>query len=122
MPKFPFAALDDFRRALDQTFDELLIGPWRPGAGKRVPAIIIERDEGYEVRIGTGDFAPHELEVEVAGDSRLTVRARHGARKWEQSMSFNAPVETEKVTARWAEGVLTVLAPRRDRRTLPKRT
>lgn len=121
MPKFPFSALDDFRRLLDQTFDEVLIGPWRLATSAQEPALIVEGEREYEVRICTGEYAPHELEVEVVGQSRLTVRGQSGGRRWERIVNLAEAIETEKVTARWANGILTVVLPKRDDPTRPSR-
>jgi len=110
---------DEFQRRLDEVFDEMLIGPWRTPAWESEPAMVLEREGAYEVRLCTGAFKPSELDL-VVNENRLMVRARRGASTfWERLVTFADPVETEKVTAKWANRILTVLLPRQPK-TPPK--
>jgi HSP20 family molecular chaperone IbpA len=107
--------MSDFQRDFDQLFDDLLIGPWRAPATENEPAMITDRDDAYEVRVCTGPFKPSELELLVT-EKLLTVRARHADTSWERLVSFEDPVQTEKVAARWAKRVLTIILPKKTRR------
>jgi len=48
-------------------------------------------------------------------EKRLTVRAKRGDNGWERMISFTDPVQTEKVNARWADRVLTVILPKQNK-------
>jgi HSP20 family molecular chaperone IbpA len=126
VPRLLPSIVTEFQRSFDELFDELLIGPWRSPATENEPAMVREREDAYEVRLCTGNLKPPELEV-VISPNRLTVRARHGAGTfWERLLSFTDPVETDKVSARWANRILTVVLPKqattvKQRKTTPKR-
>lgn len=105
----------DFQRDFDELFDELLIGPWRMPATDRDPAMVLERKDVYEVRLCTGEFKPSELEV-VVNEKQLTVRAKHGDNVWERLVRFTEPVQTEKVSAKFANRILTVVLPKKSKR------
>ena len=116
MPRFIPVGLDDFRQAMDDLFDEMLIGPWCSPAREGDPVVVLDRADAYEVRLFTGDFKPDEMEVQVRGD-RLTLQARRGARhRWERVVTLADEVDAEAVTAKWAHRVLTVVLPKRSKR------
>jgi HSP20 family molecular chaperone IbpA len=104
----------DFQRDFDQLFDELLIGRWRSPSAESEPAMVLERDDVYEVRLCTGSFKPSDLEV-MASEKRLTVRAGHRPNAWERTLNFADPVDPEKVRARWADRVLTIILPKKEK-------
>jgi HSP20 family molecular chaperone IbpA len=111
---FP-SIVTDFERDFDQLFDDLLIGRWRTPAAESEPAMVLEREDAYEVRLCTGNFKPSDLEV-VASEKKLTVRASHGQSSWERMLNFADPVDTEKVNARWADRILTIVLPKKEKR------
>ncbi len=104
----------DFERDFDELFDQLLIGRWRAPAAESELAMVLERQDVYEVRVCTGNFKPSDLEV-VASEKRLTVRARHGQNSWERTLDFAEAVDIEKVNARWADRVLTIILPKKEK-------
>jgi HSP20 family molecular chaperone IbpA len=110
----------DFQRDFDELFDELLIGRWRVPATESEPAMVLERKNAYEVRLCTGAFKPSELEV-VVSEKQLTVRAKHGDHAWERLVRFTDPVQTEKVTAKFANRILTVVLPKKSKRPRTER-
>jgi HSP20 family molecular chaperone IbpA len=121
VPKFLPSKVDDFQREFDELFDEMLIGRWRTPANENEPAMVLEHKDAYEVRVCTGAFKPSELELQVSED-RLTVRARRGAGGiWQRLLTFSDAVATEKVTAKWAKGILTVILPKKSKRPRPER-
>jgi HSP20 family molecular chaperone IbpA len=120
VPRFLPPIVADFQRDFDELFDELLIGRWRAPATENDPAMVLERDDAYEVRLCTGAFKPSELEVLVK-DKDLTVRARHGDNSWERLLNFADPVQTEKVSAKWANRILTVVLPKKNKRPRTER-
>jgi HSP20 family molecular chaperone IbpA len=110
----------NFQRDFDELFDELLIGRWRAPTTESEPAMVLEHKDAYEVRLCTGAFKPPDLEVVVTG-KRLTVRARHGDNSWERLVDLKDPVQTEKVSAKWADRILTVHLPKKNKPPRTKR-
>ncbi|HKD67769.1 MAG TPA: hypothetical protein VKB84_13065 [Candidatus Binataceae bacterium] len=104
-----------FERDFEELFDQLLIGPWRRPASESEPAMVLELRNAYEVRLCTGAFKPSEVEV-VVSERQLAVRAKQGISFWERLVDFSTPVQTERVTARWADRILTVVLPKKNKR------
>lgn len=104
-------AAGDFARACDELFDEL-IGRWRGGFAGAEPAVAVDCGGHYEVRVAAEVADPRSLEVEASG-SALVVRVPAGALPpVEHRLSFAQPVDSERITARWARGVLTIRLPK----------
>ena len=120
MPRLLPPIVADFQRDFDELFDELLIGRWRAPATVSDPAMVLERENAYEVRLCTGAFKPSELEV-VVNEKNLTVRAMHADNPWERQLNFTDPVQTEEVSAKWANRILTVVLPKKNKRQPPER-
>jgi HSP20 family molecular chaperone IbpA len=114
VPRILAPTADDFQRLFDELFDELLIGRWHAPASDKDPAVVLERSDVYEVRLYTGAFKPSELAL-VVSDHRLTARAGRDDNFWERMLTFSDPIETDKVTAKWANRILTVLLPKQAR-------
>ena len=104
-----------FERDFEELFDQLLIGPWRRPASESEPAMVLELRNAYEVRLCTGAFKPSEVEV-VVSERQLAVSAKQGISFWERLVDFSTPVQTERVTARWADRILTVVLPKKNKR------
>jgi HSP20 family molecular chaperone IbpA len=104
----------DFQRDFDELFDELLIGRWRTPTTESEPAMVLEHEDAYEVRLCTGAFKPSEVEV-VVNEKNLTVRAGHADNPWERQLSFTDPVQTERVSAKWANRILIVVLPKQNK-------
>lgn len=108
--------VEDFERAIDEFFDEMLIAPWRrSGAGKgefdRTRAS--EYHDRYEFKIALPGIDPHRIEVELVGQ-RLLIRASGGPEgRFETSYSFLLPIDSERVTASWSKDSLLVVLPKR---------
>lgn len=115
MARFWTSPFEDFERAFDQLFEELLIDPWRTVA-QRIPsehAIVFDRGDRYEVQISTAGLDPKHLAIEAA-DNSLTVRAQTvGGGTSERSFNFPEPVERESVKAHWSDHVLQIVLPKK---------
>jgi HSP20 family molecular chaperone IbpA len=103
----------DFERAIDEFFDEMLISRWRGSAeAERLEhAQITDRGDRYEVRIAMPGIDPNRIEVEVSGQ-RLSIRLPGPHRILESAYSFTAPIDDDKVGARWSEDTLVVTLPK----------
>lgn len=112
-------ALRDFERACDELFDEWL-GRWRSGAAAvaSAGAVAVDRGEEYEVRIEAAVADPQAIYVEV-GETSLIVRIPAGAGPAaEHKVTFVQPIDRERATSRWQNGMLTVTLPKQRGRRL----
>ncbi len=105
---------EEFDRAFNEVFEDLLITRWR--APRRVrnfgKALVVEDEEIYRVRIALPDADPRKLEVEVS-EWRLAVRSPTAQGRAESTvLDFSHRVDTERVTARFEAGILEVRAPK----------
>lgn len=106
-------ALREFERACDELFDEWL-GRWHGGAAATSSGrvAVVDRGEEYEVRIEAAVDDPEVIHVEV-GEASLLVRIPGGARPTvERRMTFAQPIDRERTTARWTDGMLTIVLPK----------
>ena len=107
-------SIEDFERAVDEFFDEMLISRWRrtPGRDEVEKAQILDHSDRYEVRVAVPNVDPKHIEIDVAGQ-RLSVRAPAGSDgTFETAYSFAVPIEAEAVEARWSDHTLIVIVPK----------
>jgi HSP20 family molecular chaperone IbpA len=104
---------DEFDRAFNEVFEDLLIKRWRrPGHVRDYgKALIVEDDENYRIKIAMPNIDPRQIEVE-AGAWRLVVRAPMAHGRGENTLDFSHRIDTERVTARFEADTLEVLAPK----------
>jgi HSP20 family molecular chaperone IbpA len=105
-------SLADFARAVDELFDDLLITRWREPGGFGRGASVIDRGAAYEVRLAAPGYDPKALEVEVS-ERRLVVRIPGPLGMAEHAFDFAHPVESEGVNARWRDGTLVIVLPKK---------
>jgi HSP20 family molecular chaperone IbpA len=112
--------INDFDKAFDEFFDELLIDRWRCGAPTNdfEHADIIDHDDSYQVKLAAAGIDPAHLQVEVLGQ-RLAVRVpvKLGG-MLERNFSFVESIDGEATTARWSEGTLTIILPKKKGRRI----
>jgi HSP20 family molecular chaperone IbpA len=110
-------SVEDFERAIDEFFDEMLISRWRraPERDEFENAQILDHPDRYEVRVAVPNVDPEQIEIDVAGQ-RLSVRAPAGSAgsegTFESAYSFAVPIEAEAVEARWSDRTLIVIVPK----------
>lgn len=123
MARFWTSPFEDFNRAFDQLFEELLIDRWR-ATTRRMPgehAIVMDCGNRYEVQISTAGLDPQQLGIEV-DENRLTVHGpTAGGSKSEHSFTFADAVDRDAVTVRWSDQVLFIFLPKRKKRSLAVR-
>jgi HSP20 family molecular chaperone IbpA len=108
--------IDQFQRAFDDVFDDLL-NRW----GCRAPdqfehADVIDNPDRYEIRLNAAGLDPHTVEVHTHGQ-RVTVSAPSaGGERLETSFSFPEPIDAQAATARWSADVLTIVLPKHKHR------
>ena len=112
--------IDDFERAFDQFFDELLIDRWRCGteSGLFEHAQVIELPDRYEVRVAALGVDPERIQVEVSGQ-RLALRMPEKLGGMQQrSYTFSEGIEGEASTAKWSQGTLIIILPKKKARRI----
>jgi HSP20 family molecular chaperone IbpA len=112
IPPPPVYVLRDFKSVCDEMFDELLVARWRgrPGSSDRLAAV--DHGESYQVTISTADADPNALELEVSDHSlRLRIPAWSGS--VQNTCHFPHPIDSDRVTASWRDGVLQVTLPKK---------
>jgi HSP20 family molecular chaperone IbpA len=103
----------EFDRALNEVFEDLLITRWRGPRSVRIlgRASVVEDEEKYHVKIALPDADPQELAVEVS-EWRMAVRTPSAQGREESTLDFSHPIDTESVTARFEAGILEVRVPK----------
>jgi HSP20 family molecular chaperone IbpA len=110
-------AFNDFERAFDELFHDLLIARWRDPADRSSGAEVADRGDHYEVRMtGLRAEAGH-LEIE-ATERRLIVRIGGSAARRERTVAFRHLIEAEAVSARFEDSILKVTLPKRRARQI----
>jgi len=125
----PFTELISLRDAMDRLFEESFVRPSRllgaPVAGT-VPLDIYQQDNNIIVKASVPGVKPEDIEVTVLGDT-LTIKGemkeekeikeehvirrerRFGA--FSRSVTLPTPVDTNKASATFENGVLTLTLP-----------
>jgi HSP20 family molecular chaperone IbpA len=104
---------DQFERAIDEFFNELLIDRWHCGSAEAFErAEVVDLPDRYEVRVAAHAVDPRKIDVEVRGQ-RLTMRAPAAeGRGIESSFAFPDAIDADVATARLSKGTLTVVLPK----------
>jgi len=109
----------DFDRAVDAFFDEMLVDRWKCGVASGFERTeLSDFPDRYEIRLASRGIDRKTIEIESRGQ-RLTVRA--GAAEFgrlESVFTFAENVEPESASARWSDGVLTVIVPKHKARKI----
>lgn len=117
------------RDAMDQLFDEMISQPGRMATGSSLmPAVdLYQTDEAVVIKASLPGINPDDLKISVTGDV-LTIQGEQLAerenkeatyhireRKWgsfSRSLSLPVPVQTDKATAEYENGILTLTMPK----------
>jgi HSP20 family molecular chaperone IbpA len=104
---------EEFERAFNEVFEDLLIKPWWPPGRVRNfgKALVVEDEETYRVKIVLPGADPETVEVEV-GEWRLSVRTPGAQGREESCLDFSHRIDIERVTARFEASVLEVRVPK----------
>jgi HSP20 family molecular chaperone IbpA len=114
--------IQDFDKAFDEFFDELLIDRWKCGkdANDFEHAEVIDNENDYQVRltaVGIG-IDPAQLQVEVLGQGlAVRVPVKLGG-MFESRFSFAESIDGEATTAKWSDGTLTIILPKKKGRRI----
>jgi len=89
-------------------FDDLLISRWQQGER----TVAADLGDSYQVKIAIANADPKSMELEVSDYAmHLRVPAVTGASK--HTCRFAHPIDSDRVTASWRDGLLEILLPKR---------
>lgn len=125
----PFAEFertaDRLTRLLDRTFDNGWMTPWFDGEAFRPAADLEETDDAYIIEVELPGVAKSDIDVDVTGRRvRITGERKERERtgvlrrrtrvtgRFAHEIVVPGDIEVEAVTAKLADGVLTVTAPK----------
>jgi len=125
----PFAELertaDRLTRLIDQTFNDGWATAWFDGMAFRPAADLEETDDAYIIEVELPGVAKSDIDVDVTGRRvRITGERKERERKgvlrrrtritgrFEHEIVLPGDIDVEAVTAKLADGVLTVTAPK----------
>ena len=112
--------IEDFERAFDEFFDELLIDRWKCGteSGPIERAQVIENPEHYEVRVATFGVDPAKIQVEVSGQRLALQMPEKLGGMLQRSFSFSDAIDGEASSAKWSDGTLIITLPKKKGRRI----
>jgi HSP20 family protein len=140
----PFREMVTLRDAMDRLMQEAFVQPFNAITGRvTLPVDLVERDNVYTMTASVPGFKPEEVQIQIDG-STVTIRAEHKVetpagegkpgqfliheRKYEtiyRSITLPNPIEADRVSAVFENGVLTLTLPRAESskpRTIPIKT
>jgi len=107
-----------FRNEFDTLFDRFF-GPWPDGNGHGWGMETDETDTALTVKMDAPGFEPGDFDVQVSGDTLRVTAERKGEkgegsfeRRFGRSVPLPAPVDPEKVQAKYKSGVLELTLPK----------
>lgn len=112
--------IEDFERAFDEFFDELLIDRWKCGteSGRFERAQVTDHSDRYEVHVAAMGVDPEKIQVEVSGQRVALRMPENLGGILQRSFSFSEAIDGEASTARWSEGTLIVTLPKKKARRI----
>ena len=74
--------------------------------------VLVDQGESYQVTLPTADADPQTMDLEVS-DHSLRLRTRSWSGLAQNTCHFPHPIDSERVTASWRDGVLQVTLPKK---------
>lgn len=113
MARYDDRVFDQFQRAFDDLFDDLLQRWGCRGAEQFERAELTDFPDRYEIRLNAAGMDPSTVEVHTH-ERRVTVAApAPGGEKLETSFNLPQPIDAEAASAKWADDLLTIVLPKR---------
>lgn len=125
----PSHELTSLRHAMDELFERSLVRPWWAEAAQAqiTPIDVQENEQGYRVRAAVPGFRPEDLDITVQ-QNMLTIRGQKRqeqkeeqegnwvrreirAESFERSVTFERPIDVDKITSSYEHGILTLTIP-----------
>jgi HSP20 family molecular chaperone IbpA len=112
--------IEDFERAFDEFFDELLIDRWKCGteSGPFEGAQVIDNPDRYEVRVDALGVDPAKIQLEVSGQRVALRMPENLGGMLQRSFSFSDAIDGEASSAKWSEGTLIITLPKKKGRRI----
>lgn len=125
----PLAEVTTLRRAMDELFERSLVRPWwsEEAQARLAPVDVQQTDQGYKVRAAVPGFRSEDLDItvqqnvltirgqtrqETAGEQQGNwVRREIRAESFERNITFDRPIDPDKITTSYENGILTLTIP-----------
>jgi HSP20 family protein len=124
----PFSEAVSLRDAMDRLFEDSVISPRLAGtlSGRGVAANLYETAEGFTLQLPIPGIKAEDVEITIQQDVvnlkwETKVQFPEGAHvhwngfqagKYQQSITLPAPINSERVEARYEDGILTLQLPK----------
>jgi HSP20 family protein len=135
----PFREMISLRDAMDRLFEQSFVRPIRGVAGTsvlNVPMDVYETEQGYQVTVLLPGIKPEDINLLVE-QNRLSIKGQYqtpveegkqvnwlvreiGSGSFERTITFDRPIDPDKVEAQYEHGMLTISLPVSET-SLPKR-
>lgn len=125
----PFQEMKALRRAMGDVFEQSFVHPWwwEEAQARAAPMDVQETDQGYTVRVAVPGFRPEDLDVTIQ-PNLLTIRGRTRqetpaeqqgnwvrreirTESFERSLTFERPIDPDKITTSYERGILSLMLP-----------
>jgi HSP20 family molecular chaperone IbpA len=98
----------------------MLIDRWKGGTGalEFERTQVVEHRDHYEVRVAAVGIDPEKIQAEISGQ-RLALRMPDQlGGTLESSVAFSDSIDGEASTAKWSEGTLVIIVPKKKGRRI----
>lgn len=126
----PFREMLSLRDAMNQLFEQSFVRPTWSTSGTAVlsaPIDVFETEQGYQVRVLLPGVNPENIDVSVQQNT-LTIKGQYsssveegkqvnwlvceiGSGSFERAITFDKPIDADKVETSYEHGVLTISLP-----------
>ncbi|MBO0781947.1 MAG: Hsp20/alpha crystallin family protein [Ktedonobacteraceae bacterium] len=123
----PFSEVVSLREAMDRLFEDSFFTPRQAlWGGRGVNANLYETNEGFTLQVPMPGVKPEDVDITVQQDTlslkwELKPQVPEGATvhwnslqagQFQQSFTLPAPINSERVEAHYADGILTLRLPK----------
>jgi len=126
----PFREMLSLREAVNRLFERSFVFPTRGITNATLaPMDVAENEQGYQVKVQLPGVKPEDIELTVRQNS-LTLKGQHSSTKEEKkenwvvkeirsgsfgrSITFDKPIDADKIDTSYENGVLTISVPYRE--------
>ena len=123
----PFREMLSLRGAVNRMFERSFVFPtWETTSTTFTRMDVVENEQGYQVKVQLPGVKPEDIELTVRQNT-LTLKGQHSSTKEEKkenwvvkeirsgsfgrSITFDKPVDADKIDTSYENGVLTISVP-----------